>query len=80
MLVIFFAKIVTLLWKKLYNIFYSKHYPSLASTFSYLSDIWIPRRKKSAFFEAIHKLTHFLISSYEENFFSERPCVIDRNK
>jgi len=48
--------------KKLYNVFYSKYCPSLATTFFHLSgSIRIPRRKKSVSFEAIHESTHFLV-------------------
>jgi len=53
----------------------------IATTFPNISgSTRIPRRKKSASFEAIHESTHFVVSSYEENFCSDMPCVIDCNK
>ena len=61
--------------------FYSKYCPSLATTFSHLSDsIRIPRRKNASYFEAIHESTQFLVSSYDVKYCSDRPRAIDRNK
>jgi len=78
---LFFCKNCGFIVKKLYNVFYSKYCPSLTIIFSHLSgSIRILRRKKLAFFEAIHESIHFLVSLYEENFCSNRPCIIDRNK
>jgi len=64
--------------KKLYNAFYSKYYLSLATTFSFLAAHEFHVERSRHFFRLSR--THFLVSSYEENFFSDRPCIIDWNK
>jgi len=76
MFLLFFAKIVALLWKN-YIMFFIQNIVHHWPTFSHLSgSIWILRRKKSASFEAFHESIHSFLSSYEENFCSDRPCVI----
>ena len=61
----FFIKNWAFIVKERNLIFYSKHGPSLATTFSYLSgSIRIPRRKNTLSFEAIHESTQFLVFSY----------------
>ena len=51
---------------------YWKYWPSLAIIFRHFSgNLWIPLRKNSSSFEAIHESIHFLMSSKDWNRFSQ---------
>ena len=77
----FFIKNWAFIVKERNLMFFSKYFPSLATTFSHLSvRIRIPRQKNASSFEANHEWTQFLGFSYNINCCSDRPCVIDRNK
>ena len=77
----FFIKKWEFIVKERNLMFYSKYCPSLATTFSHLSDsIRTPRQKNDSSFEAIHDSTQFLVFLYDEKGCSDRPCGTDRNK
>ena len=61
--------------KKRLKLYHSKYFPSQATTFSHLSGkARLPWRYKCSFFYAIHESNHFVMSSYEWNYWLARPC------